>query len=69
MLALVEGRLERAVLRAAHRIHRSDPLGFGSVPAFLWDKIHELMNLRVILRGRSVNLPEPALHALLTMEA
>jgi len=69
MLALVEGRLERAVLREAHRIHRSDPLGIGSVLAFLWDKIHELMNLRMILRGRSVNLPEPALRALLTMEA
>ncbi|TPW08651.1 MAG: hypothetical protein FD129_2409, partial [bacterium] len=68
LLILIEKRLERAVRKAAHRIHRSDPLGIGSVLAFLWDKIHELMNLRMILRGRLVNLPEPALHVLLTME-
>ncbi len=69
LLTLIEKRLERAVRQAAHRIRRADPLGIGSVLAFLWDKIHELMNLRMILRGRSVNLPEPALHVLLTMEA
>jgi vacuolar-type H+-ATPase subunit C/Vma6 len=68
MLALVEGRLERAVIRTAHRIHRADPLGLGAVLAFLWDKIHELMNLRLILRGRMVNLPDQALRALLTTE-
>jgi vacuolar-type H+-ATPase subunit C/Vma6 len=68
MLALVEGRLERAVRQRAHRIHRSDPLGLGAVPAFLWDKIHEILNLRMILRGRLMNLPEPALQALLMRE-
>ncbi|MBI3597565.1 MAG: V-type ATPase subunit [Nitrospirae bacterium] len=67
-LAQVERQLERAVLRMAHRIHRTDPLGLGAVLAFLWDQIHELMNLRMILRGRLVNMPEPALRGLLTME-
>jgi V/A-type H+-transporting ATPase subunit C len=68
LLALVEGRLDRAVLQRARRIRRSDPLGLGAVLSFLWDKIHELMNLRLILRGRLVNLPGPALQALLMME-
>ncbi|HUK56229.1 MAG TPA: V-type ATPase subunit [Nitrospiria bacterium] len=67
-LAWVEKQLERATLRTAHRIHRTDPLGVGVVMAFLWDKIHELMNLRMIVRGRLVNLPEPTLLGLLTME-
>lgn len=68
LLALIEKRLEWAVLQTAHRIHRSDPLGVGAVLAFLWDKIDELMNLRMILRARLVNLPEAVLRTLVTMD-
>ncbi|MBI3610323.1 MAG: V-type ATPase subunit [Nitrospirae bacterium] len=67
LLSWAERRLEKAVLQTAHRIHRADPLGIGTVTAFLWDKIQEVMNLRMILRGRQVRLPEPALRALLSV--
>lgn len=68
LLTLIEKQLERAMLQAAHRIRRADPLGIGSVLAFLWDKIHEIMNLRMILWGRLINMPEPVLQSLLTLE-
>ena len=69
LLSLVEKRLEGTVLLTANRIHRRDPLGIGAVLAFLWDKIHEVMNLRMILRSRLVNLPEPVLRSMMTLEA
>ena len=68
LLSLVERQLDRTLLRKMRGLMRVDPLGVGAAVAYLLDKIREITNLRMILRGRLVNLPEPELSQLLILE-
>jgi V/A-type H+-transporting ATPase subunit C len=67
-LSLVERRLDRVLLRKMRERMRLDPLGIAAVIRYLLDKRCEIMNLRMIWRGRLVALPEADLAALLTLE-
>jgi ATP synthase A1 C subunit len=68
LLVVVEGQLDRALLRAMRARMRSDPLGWGPLAAFLLNKTREIRNLRMIFRGRLVGLPDPDLREHLVLE-
>ncbi len=68
LLSLVERQLDKLLLRKMRALMRNDPLGVAVVVSYLLDKIREITNLRMILRGRLVNLPEPELSQLLILE-
>ena len=68
LLSMVERQLDRVLLRKIRALMRTDPVGMAAVVSYLLDKIREIANLRMILRGRLVNLPEPELLRFLILE-
>lgn len=68
LLSRIERALDRLLLREMRRSMRIDPLGAGIVLTVLLDQIREGTNLRMILRGRAMSLPEEAWRPLLILE-
>lgn len=68
LLSRIERVLDRRLLRMMRRSMRTDPLGAGCVLTILLDQIREVMNLRMILRGRAMSVPEEAWRPLLILE-
>lgn len=68
LLSRIERALDRRLLRMMRRSMRTDPLGAGSVLTVLLDQIREATNLRMILRGRAMSVPEEAWRPLLILE-
>lgn len=68
LLSMVERQLDRLLLRKMRALMRTDPVSMAAVVGYLLDKIREITNLRMILRGRLVNLPEPELLRFLILE-
>lgn len=52
----IERQLDRVLIRETVALSRRDPLGIGVLLAYLERKINEVRNLRMIVRGRSLNL-------------
>ncbi len=67
VLAAVERRLERALIRAMRAQVRQDPLGWGMAAGYLLDKACEIRNVRMIVRGRQAGLTDPDLKELLIL--
>ncbi len=55
-LIYLERAIEGLLLWDAIRSLRSDPLGIGVVIGYIWQKINEITNLRLILRGKLVGM-------------
>lgn len=67
VLAAVERRLERALIRAMRWQMRRDPLGWGQPAGYLLDKACEIRNVRMIVRGRQAGLPDQDIKDLLIL--
>lgn len=67
-LSVVERQLDKALLQKMRALMRRDPLSTATLVSYLLDKLREITNLRMILRGRLVNLPEPELLQFLILE-
>jgi V/A-type H+-transporting ATPase subunit C len=57
----LERFLEQGVLDAGCRLFRADPLGIGVVTGFVWRKLNEFLNLRILLRGKAYGRPAVAI--------
>ncbi|MFA5867294.1 MAG: ATP synthase A1 subunit C [Actinomycetota bacterium] len=57
-LASVERGLEEALVRKRVKLFMADPLSIASTIAFIWAKYNEIVNLRIIARGKEVGMPE-----------
>jgi V/A-type H+/Na+-transporting ATPase subunit C len=57
-LSVLERAMEQMLITKALRLSRGDPLGLGIVMAYIWAKQNEVVNLRVIVKGKSVGMPE-----------
>jgi V/A-type H+-transporting ATPase subunit C len=57
-LSALERALEQMLITRALGLGRGDPLGLGIVMAYIWAKQNEVVNLRVIVKGKSVGMPE-----------
>ena len=53
LLAVVERRLERVLLRSVRALMRADPLSLATPLAYLINKGREVANIRMIVRARS----------------
>ncbi len=58
MLSALERRLEEHVALVATRLSRLDPLSVGLIISYAWAKYNEGTNLRVVIRGKAVRMPE-----------
>jgi V/A-type H+-transporting ATPase subunit C len=56
-LAVFERALEDHLTRGILSLGTTDPLGVGIPIAYLWAKLNEVTNLRIIVKGKSVGLP------------
>jgi len=68
LLSVVERRLERVLLRAVRALMRIDPLSLATPLAYLINKRREVANIRMIVRGRASDIPEPDLMDLLIVD-
>lgn len=57
-IAVFERALEDMLTRRALASGRGDPLGVGITVGYLWAKHNEVTNLRIIVRGKAVGMPE-----------
>lgn len=60
-IGALERFLEQGVLDAGCRLYRADPLGIGVVTGFVWRKLNEFLNLRILLRGKAYGRPAVAI--------
>ncbi|HEY5648695.1 MAG TPA: V-type ATPase subunit [Nitrospiria bacterium] len=67
-LAIAERRLDRWMLEGIRLAARIDPLGMATVVFYLFEKVRELSNIRMILRARLIGLPDVEVSPLLIME-
>jgi V/A-type H+-transporting ATPase subunit C len=57
-IAVFERALEDYLMRKALASGTGDPLGVGVIVNYLWAKHNEVTNLRIIVKGISVGMPE-----------
>ncbi len=57
-LAGLERRLEETIVRRRVNLFKADPLSIASTIAYIWAKYNEIVNLRIIARGKEVGMPE-----------
>lgn len=57
-IAVFERALEDYFMRKTLAQATGDPLGIGVAIAYLWAKQNEITNLRIIVKGKSVGMPE-----------
>lgn len=56
--SLIERALEGHVIGANVRLFRAEPLSVAIIIAYIWAKLNEVVNLRIVVRGQAVGMPE-----------
>jgi V/A-type H+/Na+-transporting ATPase subunit C len=62
-ISAIEKEIERYLIRKGIAMFRGDPLSFTIVIGFLWSKLNETTNIRVIARAREAGLPDDVMEA------
>lgn len=57
-VSVFERALEDYLFRIAFETGKGDPLGIGLAISYLWAKANEVTNLRIVVKGVSVGMPE-----------
>jgi V/A-type H+-transporting ATPase subunit C len=57
-VSVFERALEDYLFRQAFATGKGDPLGIGLAISYLWAKANEVTNLRIVVKGVSVGMPE-----------
>lgn len=63
----MERRLEMGILKNAISLSLKDPLNISLIIGYIWKKINEVINLRLILRGKQVGIPEQRLREMVVI--
>lgn len=63
----IERRLEMGILKNAISLSFKDPLNISLIIGYIWKKINEVINLRLILRGKLVEIPESRLREMVVL--
>jgi V/A-type H+-transporting ATPase subunit C len=57
-ISVLEKELDRFLIRNGTSMFRGDPLSFTIVIGYLWAKLNEITNIRVIARCREAGMPD-----------
>ncbi len=57
-VSAIEKEIDRFLIRKGIGMFRGDPFSFTIVIGFLWSKMNEITNIRVIARAREAGLPD-----------
>jgi len=60
-LSVLERFLETVVFERGIRLFRKDPLNVSVPLGYLWRKLNEFTNLRILARGKRYRLPNAAI--------
>ena len=63
----IERCLESYLINANIRLFRAEPLSVAVIIAFIWAKLNEIVNLRIVLRGQNVGMPEEKIREALVL--
>lgn len=63
----MERMLEMGILKNAISLSLKDPLNISLIIGYIWKKINEVINLRLILRGKLVEMPESRLREMVVI--
>lgn len=55
--SVIERRLENHVIKKNIALFRADPLSIALIIAYIWAKLNEVVNLRILIRGKEVDMP------------
>lgn len=56
--SLIERSMEAHLIEANISLFRADPLSVAVIIAYIWAKLNEVVNLRIVVRGQAVGMPE-----------
>lgn len=56
-LSVMERSLEKLLIRKNTKLFRADPLSIALIIAYIWAKYNEIINLRIIVRGKALGMP------------
>ena len=65
--AAIERLLEEQTVRKTIGLFRSDPLSLAPAIAYLWAKVNEIINIRIVLRAGEAGMPIPAIRETLIL--
>lgn len=66
-ISVLERNLEQMMVRKGISMFRADPLSIAIIIGYLTAKYNEVVNLRIIVRGKSVGMPEDRLREALVL--
>jgi V/A-type H+-transporting ATPase subunit C len=66
-LASIERNLEEQMTRKILKLFRAEPLSIAVIIAYLWAKVNEVVNIRIVLRAKEVNMAAPAIREALIL--
>lgn len=55
--SVIERRLEDQAIRKVVDLFKADPLSIALVVAYIWARLNEVVNLRIVVRGIEVSMP------------
>ena len=56
--SLIERALESYLIESNIRLFLADPLSVATIIAYIWAKLNEVVNLRIVIRAQAVGMPE-----------
>jgi len=65
--SLMERGMESYLIQANVALFRAEPLSIAVVIAYVWAKLNEVANLRIIVHGKAVKMPEPKVRQALVL--
>lgn len=66
-VSVLERRMEEHNIRKSISLFRADPLSIALIVAYSWAKFNETVNLRIILRGKVVGMPDDRIREALVL--
>ena len=66
-LSVLERRMEEMIVRKGISMFKGDPLSIALIIGYIWAKYNEVINLRIIARGKVVGMPEERIREALVL--
>ncbi len=67
LVSPIQRRMEELIVRKSIALFKADPLSIALIIAYIWAKFNEVVNLRIIIRGKSVGMPEKKIREALVL--
>jgi V/A-type H+-transporting ATPase subunit C len=66
-VSVIQRRMEELIIRKTVSLFRGDPLSIALIAAYIWAKYNEMVNLRIIVRGKAAGMREETIREALVL--